>query len=544
MSKDVYSSPQLSRKHDAPKVSLNEVQEGLKVIKQKRLSRLSAFVAEQSRLFEERSQSSEQQNAKNQTANRLLNENYNIPSLNSISETSVVNLDEKQTKVEVTERLKQDSFKSSPKKSFLNKFNCVVNNKGYCSSDDETEKETSHAKNNKNLDDNNENNVHTNKLDEHSEAIQYQKHLQRKPIYFSDEFNLDSHSSEKCFKALPKKIAETKYEGTPIASAKKYFQYSSSSLPSIVHEANQKEENIPSQKAKFPKTNSVDYIPTSTDSIKNEIITGGNGFSEELNPKNIIIMKHEATSIATLKNKLDNVFSNSSKKDTEISGDRDLCAGTNTLERKVQVLKNKLSEEKSIFGVNKTDEFKLKYSVKEKDASLGEQKKILNLSKEEKLLKKLQINYSTVDKLLKSDTVDDCHIDSDEMEDFKNTLYDAKELLANYEIKIKLLDEKIPLQKLNHIRKYLEEIKEEINNFRGLSIDNLYTDMLNRLKSIEEELKLISNKIKQKQEISEYLKLCYILLEDRVNSNEIMLRDILKDLVEIISRRRIKETFL
>lgn len=428
MGEQEIKSPQLIKKRMfiPPKVSQNEVQESLKAMRQKRLSRVNAHVADQTRLFEMRSEGSDQDSCDSQ----------NDINCTKISENKEVNV----IRTENGKNVVEETIKKIPKRKFLNKFNCAVNQVDLSSSNEDL------TKDGETMSKENLNSANTSNVSSANENIVYpqntiQKLSQRKPIYFPDKFVLDS---------VPK-------------------------------------ENI-----------------QSTLVVNNTLP----GFNQD---KSIV----------------------STNKEIPIKPIED-----------VQIKPSVISKQTVKFGTNKTDEFKLKhFSNVDSNSFRDQSQKTLNLSREEKVLKKLQLNYATVKNFVNNES-DENEVDSDEMEDFENTLRDSKKVIADYEDNIAKLAEKLPLRKLKNIKKGITEIRGHIEKFRGLRRDFLYMDLSKRLSAYEKELLKLPNKVKQKQEFVEYNKLCSILLEDKVKNNEILLNNLLNDLVYVIALRKNNETLL
>lgn len=471
------NSPVPPRKTMTSKVSLNEVQEGLKAMRQKRLSRLSNFVEEQTKLFEVRSRSKDRVQFNNQDIHISSSENSKNSNFEAISEENVKeNIVEKtrsDSNVNVKQTKSVDTVRPLPKRKFLNKWNCVVSQASISSSNEDIAEGPGNTELVK-LDKMNVKEI-LSEDKENREGIQDVSH--RKPIYFSEDFSLDSllkvSENEKQYSSLPVSVGRA-LKGTEISNTSnadtKFSSFKSpverntenqikSSDRSVLGET---QKNIP--KSSFEEK--VSFVVNNTDGLKQSVYP--------------------------------NLPSTSTKKETS----------------------------RGPFGLSK---------------ELS--KKTLSLSKEEKIMKKLQMNYSTVDNLLQNYSDDECYIDSDEMEDFKNTFNDAKNLLHDYETKLNTLQERLPSRQMSTIRKKLADIRENIDHFRGLRKDSSYNDLLKTVYSIENEILSLPRECKGRQEVLEYVKLYLILLQDKVNMNEQMLQDMFAELVDVIGSR-VKGIFL
>lgn len=456
------SSPQTSKKLELSslKVSLNDVQEGIKAMHQKRLSRLSAVVAEKTGLLEGRIDSKDRDSDNIQTTQRMSSENSIVKSVSFesiLEEKSAGNsaYQDSDTNVEVSFKSKGEAFKLQPRRKFLNKFNCVVNKEQFSSPDEEQSEFSKCGRTSK---DNGGDIKQSNGLDENNGNISVQKLLQRKPIHFPNDFTIDSLS--------------------------KFGRNSSN-----------------------PQVNSVKPLVS-------------------------INMKQNDSHLGSVKS-------------SDMIRKQQLSKDTLTRDLPAEAPSSSFYREPDKFGLNKTDEFKMKYSGRMDIKSAGEhRKKTINLPKEEKILKKFQMNYSTLTNLVKNDSDKDCSIDSDEMEHLQNTLKDARALLEDYEVKLKTLNEKLQIRKFNDFREGIDDIRRQIVSFRGLRQDGLYGELVRKLTSFEKEIWRFQQTTMEKQEILKYLKSCSTLLENRVKINEQLLYELLKELVNIISTRRIKETFL
>lgn len=435
-------------------VTLTEVQKDLKALRQKRLIRLSAFVTAQSKISEIRSLNRERDSDDNESVNRSSGENVVTSSFEAISEDeSSVSRKEIFNKIKNKKKLVELNIKQLPKRKFLNKLNCVINQEELYSSTENLTTESQHGENSK---------MTVGRINKTEIAVG----------------NLNREMNQNSIQSLSQ------------SDHTSYF-LKEDPLDSVLKESTDEQVYF--------------SLPSEVNGSKQEMKTFGSTQDDSPGKSSSGVKKVEPNSTIPL------------IKDAE--------------SRNFSVF-----QESTTAGINKTDEFKLKYFKNPLIKSTKENhKKTLNLTNEEKIMKKLQINYLTLDKLLKNGSDEDYDVDTDEIEDFKKTLCDAKTLLVDYEIKMTKLQQKLPVWKVNNTRRGLEDIRRHIDSFRGRRKDISYIKLAENILFYEKEILHISNRFRAKQELLEYAKLCSILLEDKVRYNEVLLYEVFTELVDVIS---------
>lgn len=429
-------SPMTSKKMESQshKVSLTEVQQGLKAIQLKRLSRLSAFVT---------SHSSEHEVYGAESLQKSSTESLINDGIGTISEESirVSNVGSPRTDTKVKQNF---TPKTVRRRKVLNKFNCA-SNIYVSSSDEESVKEFGREDINSKIVDHSYNQEGLTTIKDLNKKYTVQKLSQRKPIYFSNEFSLDQIKPETQTKTL------IMYDGN-------YSNHSKELLES-------------------------------SEVVENKLVS----------------------TVST-------------------------CLATQTIP-KYPVL---TSEERTDILISKSNEFKQQNAKTENLKVMRTvQRKLSDVSKEEKILRKLHMNYITVNKLLENENKR-YEIDSDELENFKQNLKEAKSIFFEYEARVNKLDKKFHL--FQNIRQDLAMIREKIRTFRGIQKDHSFVEIMNKLNFYKEEVQ--NSPYRERQEISEYIKLCFILLNDKLEQNEILLKDLFDEIISIIIVHNIRETVL
>ncbi|XP_023020138.2 uncharacterized protein [Leptinotarsa decemlineata] len=165
-----------------------------------------------------------------------------------------------------------------------------------------------------------------------------------------------------------------------------------------------------------------------------------------------------------------------------------------------------------------------------------------DFTRQEKVFKKLQRSCKSIDEIFKDNSV----VDLDEIDDLKNTLDEANVLLAEYQSKLKVLEEKVTKsydkQKLCALKSKLKEVKDDIQNFRGLKRDSKFIQLCTILSNFYLDINNVYNKFEPgngRKELLREVDICIKDLEIKATRNEETLFEILTEQVKSIGNKHL-----
>lgn len=166
-------------------------------------------------------------------------------------------------------------------------------------------------------------------------------------------------------------------------------------------------------------------------------------------------------------------------------------------------------------------------------------------TKEERVVKKFQEHFTTLRDVIKNES----EVDFDEIEGFKHTLEEVNEVVCEYKASLDAVEVKfVPSEKLRRIRVQIDEIRHKVTGFKGLKRDMAYLELSNALSSNFFKVKNISVSSaecrKEKTTLLDDINSCVRVLEERVVKNEAILVKILEEQVQTIQANRIVPTLV
>lgn len=495
---DIPKSPIFPRKA-SNKEFLNEVEEKLKAMRQKRLSRLSAFVEEQSKLSEIRSNARDIEDKEiDQAVLSIQNEATNPKSSfrtiveEIINNDSVDKYDNNKSKIECIENKQTVKNKTSSTIKFINKLSCVgVPDMRSPVDYNITETDSSYSPRSDSIENSQENTEELYK----KPVKPIIKYLQRNTINFPDNFSVD----------LEDKSDEGNFSKTlPL----------SKTHPSLFHSDNHKDR-------KSSKIDSEDLIVNDTDRpyLKRNSLSDlpVNNIEESTVNSYDRILKQPMVS-----------FGKSTSNLTKVSSD---SFSEVKVEEPNQTDETKLKKDKTSIPLNKFKPFHLPLNT-----VISSKKP----NRAEKIVRKLQTNWITVNEILENDS----DVDADEMEDLKNTISDSRDLLLEYERKVKYIENKKQpssrhKEELDTIKNKLRDTVVAINKFKGLRRDTVFLDIMNRLSGYAAEVENIPVSSKEKSEVLSEIENCVKILKNKSDRHEIMLHELLTEQVDLIGSQHL-----
>ncbi|KAJ8957390.1 hypothetical protein NQ318_004870 [Aromia moschata] len=538
------------------KVVLLEVEEKLKSMRQRRLDRLSVFVAEQSKLSEERSKSndaSEIEDAiksiqKTEAEKKIVITSIaeEIPSQNKVIREIHTEVDIKNSpKLGRTRSNESDKFKNSKNSTlrFINKFNCTYPS-GSSTEDltkevynlvearpqvveDRSEKQANLVKSDVEKATLEKHNV-LKEIQSNTEDSGYNPLLspvgkQRKAVY------LYEHECEFLEKEKRSSLPALTTFGKEVSQEMPAKQSSDVKNP---ESQNKEESDKKSGDETISKRTSIELekvsgVSESVEKENNELMDGAN--KESNNKTSATEDKKGSDRNGT--NKKVNVKSTEEK---NITGD---SIKTSINEIKVNNPKKHITESSGIKSLPRRDIQIDIRSCKKLDRNVHVPKSPLPVPRKcshaERVLKKLQRNWESLNEILDNDSDVDC----EEIEDLKKTWEEANGILKDYETRIKKLErnskEEVDLEKLSHIKLQLEGMEEHIGKFKGLKRDSAYKQLSSRLSNYFLEVSKMKytsdDAINEKKIIIKLIEEHIKMLEKRVAKNEDFLMEVFDD---------------
>lgn len=643
-------SPNLDRNHSnlSNQVFLNEVEEKLKAMRQRRLNRLNAFVDEQSKFSEERNKP--KQTYPISTSQETLPPKKNVatiksrPSFRAVAEKT---MSEKLVKSAPTEKNKakesevkseenkEEMKKSSSTKKLISKFNCVSNND---LTDESASRSSVYIPSNK---------LNTFTVENKHFPDSHIKSLQRKTISFPDDFSLELHNKSQLMKnrihyksiealntenklqsetksldnsteallndkQTPKlvKIEPPKISGQETLKLTKLQppKMSKTETPKIIQVEPPKITNIEvsklnkiehsnvteiehsqltttkppklpqtelpklpktepprEPKLEFPKVNDTELQrlinmdpekPTKAQSS-----TVNEAGRSKITPESIITDPLVCNwSLTLISGSRDDHQHQNNRSPTPISSitsksedeyqeyDRAfklpmVTFGKSTATSPIQKVLGELPIPKDMTN---TDEVEIKKESRKLTPKPG--KKFLSLpavpdlvskklNREEKILKKFQINCNTVRDILDNNS----DVDDDEIEDLKHNLYETEELVTEYKKLITKLESRKALsntkEKLDKLRTQFTCTTENVTKFKGLRRDAMYNEISSQLAHFAAEIERYPGSKEEKKVFLNEINQCVKSLEAKIIKHEKLLQELIFQQVELIGNR-------
>lgn len=566
------------------KVVLGEVEEKLKSMRQKRLDRLSMFVAEQSKLSEERSDKKEEASEMEEAiiSMKQASEEKKAPLKSVFEESKEKVVSEDKNSVPRTPKLSRKSSsesvdkskpfqKPSSTKKFISKFNCTNTEVG--SSTEDLADDSEYVKSNFIMNDENskkppvlnrgsferDKNKPAGTTSARTENILYNPLLspigkQRKGIYlyerewkFLDNEKLAAAASTftKYESNSQQNVIRKNTEAPSVEELRKPFLNKPRKLSAEDASLRKPQEKKINELGQTTLDTNIDVVVSKGEVI--ELKTRNSFENRSDNPRPPLLMKtFKRNSLGDiLDGKLENKisFNKASSNESSFVGDKsysittksevtDQGSGKICKDSKLpayenvdlQPQKNDMmgNHEKRIQGRKKSNDFpKIPMPLPRK------------VTNEEKILKKFQRNWDSLNEIIENDS----DVDSDELEDLKKTFEEVKTILVDYRTKLKKLEEKSKeednnCEVLGAIKEQLKTIEEEIPKFKGLKRDSSYQELSNKLSNCLSDI----NKVRSAKpgiQSEKHLALkqvedCLGILEGTVTRNEEILLEVLE----------------
>ncbi|KAJ8923155.1 hypothetical protein NQ315_001709 [Exocentrus adspersus] len=504
-----FASPAQSESTTTPqgKVVLGEVEERLKNMRQKRLDRLSTFVAEQSKLSEERG--NKEQEIENAIISMKQSSEDKKTSFKVIAEEEVVVNEVKTPKLT---RKGSNESKTSSTKKFINKFNCTAGQSVSSStedlrSDDEYEKSSTMSE----------------KLDKVSDG-NYNPLLvpigkQRTGVYMYDA-DCKFLENEKAVSTSPIK---NQHNIKHVGVKEKSFA-SEESKPAQV---NPKIQDIVLRKVPTSEVSGKSFANQSPIKLLPDVKTR-HSYENVLTKSNkedkpgVLMKTFKRNSLGDILDGINDTVTEDVNKDQKFSPKQMFYENLETRKKVTVTNLNNITERVS-------------------NTSLIPPKSPMPLPRkanEDKILKKFQRNWDSLKEIVDNDS----DVDADELEDLKKTFEEANTLLMEYDARLKILEKRSrnknsSRQNLEVIVEQLKDIEEAVAHFKGLRRDRSYLDLKKTLVNFLLETSSVKSRndeeLKQKNSLRKEMEGYLKTLEDKVTRNESFLVEVLEAQVTI-----------